>query len=545
MTTFDTSQSTVTLRAYLQLIWRRKWLVLAAVIVAPGVAYYFTARQPTHYQAAAQVLLLNPTTSTPSSNTTFVQPVIPNTIDTQTTLARSTPVAALAIRSGRLGISEGAFLADTWLVFNQSGTIATFGSTTLDPASAPRIANAYARAYVNYRYASETSGLRAMAATLESRLNATPRGPGRAAIAGELQAVEAEQALHVADARVFQGASGAYALRPPTKRNVALGLVLGLVLGLGLAFLLEALDTRIRSLDTIEERLGLPLLARLPQPARSLQRTHRLAMVQDPTGTGAEAFRMLRTNLEFAMLGREISTVMITSAVEEEGKSTTIANLAVAFARVGRPVTLVDLDLRRPMLHRFFQTQGRPGLAEVVLGHASLDEALAAFDFRGDGSYGEAGGKENGWQAPAGNGWQDPNGNGWPGGHERAAPLNVLPLGITPPNPGEFVASRPLLNLLDTLRARGDLVLIDAPPLFHVGDSLALSAQVDAVIVTVRMEIARRPMLTRLKRLLDTMPAHPLGIVITGVSFDDAYYGYGYGAEYYSRRPAGTEAVST
>jgi Mrp family chromosome partitioning ATPase len=258
-------------------------------------------------------------------------------------------------------------------------------------------------------------------------------------------------------------------------------------------------------------------------------------MVTDPTGPGAEAFRMLRTNLEFAMLDRDIRTVMITSAIEEEGKSTTIANLAVAFARLGRPVTLVDLDLRRPMLHRFFPVGARPGLAEVVLGHASLDEALAEFDFRGDGNFGDEG--------LNGNGSREPSGNSLSASHDRAAPLSVLALGLTPPNPGEFVASRPLANLLDTLRARGDLVLIDAPPLFHVGDGLALSAKVDAVILAVKMEVARRPELTRLKRMLDTMPAHPLGVVITGVSFDDAYYGYSYGAYAYTRHPALAESA--
>lgn len=538
MTAFDTaSQSTVTVRAYVQLLWRRKWLVLAAVIVAPAIAYVFTARQATLYQASAQVLLLTPTTATATPTSGFVEPSIPNTIDTQTTLARSTPVAELAISHGHLGIPVGTFLGETWLYFDASGSIATFGATTSDPASAPRIANAYAHAYVNYRYASETSGLKATAKTLETRLAATPRGAGRAALNAQLQQVIAAQALHVNDARVFQMASGASELRPPTKRNVALGLVLGLVLGLGLAFLLDALDTRVRSLDVIEERLGLPLLARLPEPPKALQNAKELAMVKDPTGPGAEAFRMLRTNLEFAMLDRDIRTVMITSAIEEEGKSTTVANLAVAFARLGRPVTLVDLDLRRPMLHRFFPVSGRPGLAEVVLGHASLDEALAEFDFRGEGDLGGG---------PTGNGANVPNGNGGNGllaSSDRAAPLSVLALGLTPPNPGEFVASRPLSNLLDTLRARGDLVLIDAPPLFHVGDGLALSAKVDAVILAVKMEVARRPELARLKRMLDTMPAHPLGVVVTGVSFEDAYYGYGYGAYSYTRGAAHAEAT--
>jgi polysaccharide biosynthesis transport protein len=527
MTTFDNQTgSAVSVGAYLQLLRRRKWLVLAALLIAPAIAYALTARQTTHYQSSAQVLLLTPTTATVSTQSSpFQQMLIPNTFDTQIALARSTPVAELAVAHGHLGLSPDSLLAETAVSFSPSGSIATFTATTSDAASAPQIANAYAYAYVHYRQKSETSGLRAVEKTLVARLAKT-HGAARLALAAELQQVEAERAVPVADARIFQAASGAAASRPPLKRNVALGLVLGLVFGLGLAFLLDALDTRVRSLDVIEERLGLPLLARLPEPPKALQQAIQLSMIEDPTGPGAEAFRMLRTNLEFAMLDRDIQTVMITSAVEKEGKSTTIANLAVAFARLGRPVTLVDLDLRRPMLHRFFPLGDRPGLAEVVLGHASLDEALAEFDFRGETSLGAAG--------PGGNGSVDPDGH--------TAPLNVLALGLTPPNPGEFVASRPLANLLDTLRERGDLVLIDAPPLFHVGDGLALSAKVDAVILAVKMDVARRPELTRLKQMIETMPAHPLGIVITGVSFEDAYYGYG---GYYRAYAASAEPATT
>ena len=159
MTAFDSStQGTVTVRAYLQLLWRRKWLVLAAVIVAPAIAYVVTARETTRYLASAEVLLLTPTTATSATPAnSFVQPVIPNTIDTQTLLARSTPVAELAVTHGHLGISPGQFLAETSLGFDPSGSIVTFSATTSDAASAPRIANAYAHAYVNYRYASDTS----------------------------------------------------------------------------------------------------------------------------------------------------------------------------------------------------------------------------------------------------------------------------------------------------------------------------------------------------------------------------------------------------
>ncbi len=533
MTAFSTSIGAGggdTVRAYLHLLRRRWWLVLAVLLIAPAVAYVATSRQKTHYEASAQVLLL---TQVATSNSNLVQPVIPNTVDTLTTLARSTPVASLAVSNGHLGISTGTFLAETGLYFSPDGNIATFTATTPDAASAPRLANAYAHAFVGYRYTSETAGLKKTVKTIEARMATTPRGPGRTALAKELQQVEAALAVHVADARVLQSASGAAAIRPPTKRNVALGLALGLVLGIGLAFLLEALDTRVRTVDAVEERLGLPILARLPRPSKDLRKSNTLAMVEQPMGPNSEAFRMLRTNLELAMLDRDIRTVLITSAWEQEGKSTTIANLAAAFARGGRPVTLVDLDLRRPMLDQFFSVNKRPGLVDVVLGRTPLEKALTRFNFRGGGLLGADG---------------DPGGNGHSTANGRSAPLSILPLGLVPPSPGEFVVSRQLEKLIGTLRDRGELVLIDAPPLFHVGDALALSAKVDAVLLVVKLEIARRPELARLRSIVETMPAHSLGVVVTGVGSEHQYYGYsaeyGSGPYYSRRRSESTEAAS-
>ena len=149
-----------------------------------------------------------------------------------------------------------------------------------------------------------------------------------------------------------------------------LGLMLGIVLGLGLAFVVDALDTRVRSANEVGERLGLPQLARVPPPPKGFAKDDRLVMLAQPTGTNAEAFRMLRTNLDFAD-ARERSgarTILVTSAVEQEGKSTTAANLAIAEARAGRRVALVDLDLRVPYLDRFFGLLHAEGITDVALG---------------------------------------------------------------------------------------------------------------------------------------------------------------------------------
>jgi Mrp family chromosome partitioning ATPase len=242
-------------------------------------------------------------------------------------------------------------------------------------------------------------------------------------------------------------------------------------------------------------------------------------MAAEPTGVQAETFRMLRTNLEFATLGRDVRTVMVTSAVEQEGKSTTIANLAIALARAGQRVVLVDLDLRRPFVHRFFDLEG-PGVTQVALGHVSLEHALATVAIT-----------ESAAKPSNGNG----NGNG--NGHGAVkGMLEVLPAGPIPPDPGEFVGTAALTEILEQLRERADVVLIDAPPTLHVGDAMTLSAKVDGVLVVTRMKLVRRQMLAELGRRLSGSPTPILGFVVTGAGEDEGYgYGYGYGS--YSTKP--------
>jgi Mrp family chromosome partitioning ATPase len=299
--------------------------------------------------------------------------------------------------------------------------------------------------------------------------------------------------------------------------------LLGLFLGVGLAFLREALDTRVRSAEAIGAKLELPLLARLPAPAKKLRGESRLTMLADPSGPQAEAFRMLRTNFEFASLGKEARVVMVTSATEQEGKSTTIANLAVAMARAGQHVVLVDLDLRRPYIDRFFDLGSRPGLTQVALGVAQLGEAIVRVPISGSDTLASLNGNGNG------------NGNG----NRRAlGALDVLPSGPIPPDPGEFVGTARLTEILEHLRAHADVVLIDAPPLFHVGDGLVLSSKVDAVLVVTRLDVMRRPMLGELSRLLHTMPAHKLGFIVTGAEAEEGYSD-AYGGAYYYSRPYG------
>ena len=223
---------------------------------------------------------------------------------------------------------------------------------------------------------------------------------------------------------------------------------------------------------------------------------------------------MLRANLEFVNLDRGARSILVTSALEQEGKSTTVANLAVALARAGQKVALVDLDLRRPALARFFGIPvTHPGVTDIVAGSSTLDQALMEVS-----------------RDPRGRAEPSHAGNG-AGGAETGGVLEVLTSGPIPRDPGEVVKDQRLTAALHQLERSFDFVLVDSPPLLSVGDAMTLSAQVDAMITVARLRMLRRGVLDELARSLETCPTIKLGVVVTEA---EAEPGYGYGYAYHS-----------
>jgi Mrp family chromosome partitioning ATPase/capsular polysaccharide biosynthesis protein len=521
-----------TLRDYLQVARRRKWVILMALVLVPGGAVALSLEQERLYEASAEVLLSQQNlgaalTGTDDPNA-GQQP--DRLAQTQASLARVPSIAASVLReTGLRDRSPEELLSASSVSARPNTDLLVFEVTDPDPAMASLLATEYARQFTQYRLELDTSALvraRKEVAGQIARLKA--RGERKSALYVSLvdkeQQLRTMEALRTSNALVVRTAGEAAQVQPKPVRNGVLGLVLGLVLGIGLAFLWEALDTRLRSAEDIGRALDLPLLARLSAPPRKLRKNHKLAMLADVASGHAEAYRVLRTNVEFANLDRGAQTIMITSAVEGEGKSTTAANLAIAFARAGRRVLLLDLDLRRPFLDRFFGLEEEPGLTDAALGHVELNRAVARVALG-------AGGK--------GALTEDGNGTG-----SIQGVLEVVPSGPVPPDPGEFVASRAFSVQLDSLRQRADIVLIDSPPLLHVGDALALSAFVDALIVVTRLDIIRRPMLGELRRALDATRAVKLGFVLTGANLEEGYaQAYGYSRAYRYTREAEPERV--
>ena len=239
-------------------------------------------------------------------------------------------------------------------------------------------------------------------------------------------------------------------IKPTPTRDALLGFALGLVLGLGLAFLTEFLDDKIKTTEDVARYgKGLQVIAEIPRITRE-RNGRRLVALDDPASGAAESYRSLRTSLRLIGLRQPIQTLLVTSPMSAEGKTTLVANLGVTMARAGLRVVVVDLDLRRAQLGEMLGASNDVGVMSVLLGEVTLAEAL----------------------------YEVPISAGVPR-------LRLLPAGPLPPNPSEIMGTARMADLITSLKKSADVVILDTPPLVPVTDAMVLSGRVDGVLVVV------------------------------------------------------------
>lgn len=292
---------------------------------------------------------------------------------------------------------------------------------------------------------------------------------------------------------------------PKTSRNVVAGLVLGIVLGIALAIVRDMLDNTVKDRKSIESITGVGLVGSIPFDK---ERRNKPAITFDGDNSAiAEAFRKLRTNLQFLAVDNPPRVIVITSSAPAEGKSTTAINIALALAEASHNVLLIDGDMRRPTLHKYLGLVGQVGFSTVLSGRASLDEALQKSAYAG---------------------------------------LTVLTSGTVPPNPSELLASQSARKLLNDVRGQFDYVIVDSTPVLAVTDAAILAASADGALVAARFGHTKHDQLAHAIGNLEDVGASLLGSIFTmshsrgGSSYRYHYSYYGESAE---QRPAGSKRI--
>ena len=257
----------------------------------------------------------------------------------------------------------------------------------------------------------------------------------------------------------------------------------------------------MRNVDELEQAVGASVRSTIPRvPSWRRRKEARLIMVEDALSPTAEAYRILQSSLAFLEVGTSAKVLLLTSATPGEGKSTTAANLAIAFAEAGVRTALVDADMRHPRLHKFFKVDNRTGLSDILTGRATFDQVVEA--------------------------------GAW---HQSESGLSLLTAGRPLSHPTKALNSPNLTSLLARLR-QTDVVILDAPPTLPVADTAMLAAHADAVLVVANPSVSSRPALEQLGRRLPSLSAKVLGIVLNApepnrMAAESYTYHYAYAAE--------------
>jgi succinoglycan biosynthesis transport protein ExoP len=285
---------------------------------------------------------------------------------------------------------------------------------------------------------------------------------------------------------------------PQKTRSYQVAVVLGLLIGIGLSLGFEHMDNTFKTPEDVREHIPLPFLGMVPdvalkQQGATMGRSSHL--VKSPNSAVADAYRVLRTNLIFSSAETTGRVMLVTSANPAEGKTTTLANLAVALAQNGAKVLAVDADLRRPTLNQHFAVLKTPGLTDLIVGKAPASQAIHSTKIEG---------------------------------------LQLLPCGYLPPNPAELLGSPMMKQILEALRAHYEWVLIDAPPLLAMADAPVLCPLVDGVVMVIAAESATKPAVIRAIDQVTSVGGKVAGLVLNKVNLErNSYYYSQYYGEYY------------
>ena len=508
------------LREYILPLRRWWWLIVAATLVAAVSSYLMTRQQAPIYKTRATVMVGNPINNSNPNGYDFYQAAqlattytdivqrdsirqatmaalglsylpgysaraVPNTQLIELTVTDTDPARAQAVANELLNqlarLSPAGMNGDNQqrqafitgqLNALETKIIETQDEVTKKQAELANLFSARQIADVQNQIVALQNKLGMLQSNYAALLSNTPQGA-----LNVLNVVE-KAALPVAP------------IGSNTPATILLAAAIGFILAAGAAYLLEYLDDTMKNPEDVQKTLGLTTLGAVPM--MNTESETGLAMLVDTQWPAAEAYRVLRTNLQFAAVERPLKTLLITSPAPSEGKSLTAANLAVALAQSGQRVVLADTDLHRPRLHRVFGLRNNVGVTTALIAETldGLDEFL-----------------------------QD---TGLPG-------LRLLTSGPLPPNPAELLGSARMRNLLADLHAQADVVVLDSPPVTVLSDAAVLAAQADGVLMVLDAGRTRREVARRALAALGSVHARVIGVLLNRMPIKGLGYYYYYG----------------
>lgn len=455
------------LRDYLRVIMRR-WLTIAAsTIVVVGLAAIYTVTVTPQYKSTARLFVTTQSSDTGSDLNQGGQ-FSAQRVTSYADLVKSRELAETVVTSLNLDVPATEVSSQVSATVVPDTVNLEISVTDPSPRQAQALAQTYAESLVD------------LVRQLE-----TPAGQTTAPI----KATVVDSATLPTDP-----------VSPQPIRNLALGLVLGLLVGIGIAFLRDLLDTTVKSTEDLETATVAPVLGGITYDATARQRP--LVTALEPHAPRVEAFRVLRTNLQFVEVDNPDKVFVVTSAVPEEGKSTTSVNLAITMAQAGHRTLLIEGDLRRPKATAALGLDYAVGVTTVLLGKVAVEDAIQ---------------------------------------RHPETDLDVLASGAIPPNPAELLQSNSMADLLKQIRNDYDMVIIDAPPLLPVTDAALLASQADGALLVVRYGKTTKDQLKQAVERLRQVDARPVGVVLNMVPNHrraGSYgYGYGYGYGYAPEQP--------
>jgi len=504
----NAGESDQNLEAALAVLRRRAPWILLCFIVATGAAFGFSKLQTKKYTSTASLVFSNTNLAGTVAGLSAASASSPQSLqDTNVELIQIGDMAAKTANQLGHGLTPQSVTNALSISPQGDTSVVNVSATSASPQLAFQIANTYSTIFVDEQQNAGHQYYLSALATLNRQLaKLSPRArSGAQGLALQDRAQSLATLAELPSGTVQTAAAASIPTAPSSPRvarNAVLGAVLGLLLGLGIAFLLERVDQRIREPKDLEAIYGLPLLGVVPTSNAFSRASRRDGATRALPPRESEAFHFIRAHLRYFKVDRNLRTLLVASAASGDGKTTVARNLSIAAAQMGSLVLLVEADLRNPTLAQQFGLDAGPGLADVLIGAASLSSATQIVDI--DARSGEA---------------------------SQGRPLAVLVAGATrPPNPGELLESHAMERVLAQAIAAHDLIIIDTAPLTAVSDTFPLLRKVDGVIIVGRLGYDRRDAARQLHQTLAAGGSPLLGVIANAFKVRrNASYGYDYG----------------